>query len=71
MIQNTDHFGSVGKTRALVLELVEQVGENVLISHSEAAIPLFSAVAFDTKDGVIGYWKLQKDDGKIVNPILH
>ena len=41
------------------------VGENALIGFHEDDIPLFSATAFDTKDGYVGYWKLQRDDGKL------
>ena len=39
------------------------VGENAVVFWHEADMPLFSAVGFDTRDGTIGYWKVQKDRG--------
>ncbi len=40
-----------------------RVGENVLVFHHDAAMPTFTATAFDTRDGRIGYWKIKKDRG--------
>ena len=39
------------------------VGENVVLYWHQDDMPIFSAVGFDTRDGTIGYWKIQKDRG--------
>ena len=42
------------------------VGENVLLYYYEADMPIFTAIAMDTRDQTIGYWKIQKDRCKNV-----
>ena len=46
------------------------VGENVVLYYYEADMPIFSAVAMDTRDNTIGYWKIQKDRCKMLKDLF-